>query len=313
MKVKPKRTPIKWPDGARIAITPCVAFETWPEDLGGPDTLQQENRRSFPRNAVTKRNLAIITDREFGERVGIYRMLNIFEQEKIRTTFFPTGITVQNYPEIFKEAAQYGHEIGTETWTHDYSYMKQRAKEKKDLQNTVAAVTKVVGKAPVGYLSTGVAPSASTPEVILECGYNYWMDPQHEETPYTLKVKNKELTVLAYFQDLNDYSSYQRAGRTPRDLLQMWKDCFDCLYEEGATDPKFMMWGNHPFVGGRPFRALLLREFIRYAKSHKKVWFATAGEIVKWYRDNYHDAQVEEWPNFHHAGRRGKISDLAKL
>jgi hypothetical protein len=66
-------------------------------------------------------------------------------------------------------------------------------------------------------------------------------------------------------------------------------------------------------VGGRPFRALLLRKFIRYAKKHKKVWFATVGEIVKWYRDNYHDAQVEEWPNFHHAGRRGKISDLAKL
>ena len=79
MKVRPKRKPIKWPDGARIAITPCVAFETWPEDLGGPNTLQQENRRSFPRNAVTKRNLAIITDREFGERVGIYRMLEIFE------------------------------------------------------------------------------------------------------------------------------------------------------------------------------------------------------------------------------------------
>ncbi|MGH7817109.1 MAG: polysaccharide deacetylase family protein, partial [Candidatus Binatia bacterium] len=124
MKVKPKRRPIKWPDGARIAITPCVAFETWPEDLGGPNTLQQENRRAFPRNAVTKRNLATITDREFGERVGIYRMLNIFEQEKIRTTFFPTGITVQNYPEIFKEIDAQGHEVGTETWTHDYSYMK---------------------------------------------------------------------------------------------------------------------------------------------------------------------------------------------
>ena len=57
--------------------------------LGGPNTLQQENRRSFPRNAVTKRNLAIITDREFGERVGIYRMLEVFESEKIRTSFFP--------------------------------------------------------------------------------------------------------------------------------------------------------------------------------------------------------------------------------
>lgn len=313
MNVKPKRKPIKWPNGARIAITPCVAFETWPEDLGGPNTLQQENRRSFPRNAETKRNLAIITDREFGERVGIYRMLDVFEQEKIRTSFFPTGITVENYPEIFKDAAQYGHEIGTETWIHDYSYMKKRAQEKRDLVKTSAAVKKVVGKAPVGYLSTGVAPSFSTPEVILECGYTYWMDPQHQETPYTLKVGKKELTVLSYFQDLNDYSSYQRAGRTPRDMLQMWIDTFDCLYEEGGADPKFMMWGNHPFVGGRPFRALLLREFIRYAKKHKKVWFATAGEVAQWYRENYHDAQVEEWPNFYHGGRRGKVSDLSKL
>ena len=313
MKVRPKRRPIKWPDGARIAITPCVAFETWPEDLGGPNTLQQENRRSFPRNAVTKRNLAIITDREFGERVGIYRMLEIFEQENIQTSFFPTGITVQNYPEIFKEIAEQGHEVGTETWIHDYSYMKKRDQEKKDLQKTVDAVKKVLGKAPVGYLSTGVAPSASTPEIIAELGYTYWMDPQHQETPYTLKVKSKELTVLSYFQDLNDYSSYQRAGRTPRDMLQMWQDCFDCLYEEGDRDPKFMMWGNHPFVGGRPFRALLLREFIRYAKNHGKVWFAPAGEIAKWYRENYRDAQVEQWPNFAHAGRQGKISDLAKL
>ena len=87
MKVKPKRKPIKWPNGARIAITPCVAFETWPEDLGGPDTLQQENRRSFPRNAVTKRNLAIITDREFGERVGIYRMLKFSSRKRFARLF----------------------------------------------------------------------------------------------------------------------------------------------------------------------------------------------------------------------------------
>jgi peptidoglycan/xylan/chitin deacetylase (PgdA/CDA1 family) len=169
-----------------------------------------------------------------------------------------------------------------------------------------------VGQAPVGYLSTGIAPSVNTPEIIAECGYTYWMDPQHQETPYTLKVKNKELTVLSYYQDLNDYSSYQRAARTPREILQMWKDCFDWLYEEGETDPKFMMWGNHPFVGGRPFRAPLLREFIRYAKSHSKVWFTTAGNVAKWYRENYHDAQVETWPNFAFAGRAGKLSDLTK-
>ena len=190
--------------------------------------------------------------------------------------------------------------------------MKRRDKEKKDLQETVKMVEKVAGYRPQGYLSTGVAPSEATPEIILELGYNYWMDPQHEETPYTLKVKGKELTVLSYYQDLNDYSSYQRSGRTPRELLELWRDCFDYLYEEGATDPKFMIWGNHPFVGGRPYRAAVLREFIRYAKSHSDVWFARAGDIAKWFRDNYKGAQVEEWPNFTIAGRAAKKGDLLK-
>ena len=51
----------------------------------------------------------------------------------------------------------------------------------------------------------------------------------------------------------------------------------------GVGDPKFMIWGNHPFVGGRPFRAVLLREFIRYAKGHSKVWFARRIEIANWW------------------------------
>ncbi|MBI2351189.1 MAG: polysaccharide deacetylase family protein [Deltaproteobacteria bacterium] len=311
--MKRKRSPIKWPDGARIAITPCVAFETWPEELGAPGSLQQENRRPQPTNAVTKKNLATITDREFGERVGVFRMLEIFQKEGIQTTFFPTGITVENYSDVFKEIVAQGHEIGTETWIHDYSYMKKRDKEKKDLQKTVKIVQETVGKPPKGYLSTGVSPSADTPEIITELGYTYWMDPQHEETPYTLKIKGTELTVLSYFQDLNDYSTFQRAGRTPRELLQQWKDCFDCLYEEGAKDPKFLIWGNHPFIGGRPYRAPMLREFIRYAKGHSKVWFARSGDIAKWYRENYRNAHVEEWPNFTIAGRRAKKADLFKL
>jgi peptidoglycan/xylan/chitin deacetylase (PgdA/CDA1 family) len=311
--MKPNRSPIKWPEGARIAITPCVAFETWPEDLGAPGTMQNENRRPFPKSAVTKKNLCVISEREYGERAGVFRILELFHKEGIKTTFFPTGITVANYPEIFHAIVGEGHEIGTETWIHDYSFMKTRAQEKKDLEKTVKAVQDAVGEAPRGYLSTGIAPSENTPEIILELGYTYWMDPQHEDTPYTLRLNGGELTVLSYDLYLNDYSTYKFTERSPRDLLQIWKDTFDYLYEEGATDPKFMIWGNHPFLSGRAYRAIIHREFIRYAKSHAKVWFARAGDMARWYRENYRHAQVEEWPNFTIAGRHAKRGDLQKL
>ena len=93
--MKRKRDPIRWPDGARIAITPCVAFETWPVDLGASGSLQQENRRSYPKTAVTKKNLGTITDREFGERVGVFRMLELFQKEGIQTTFFPRALRLR--------------------------------------------------------------------------------------------------------------------------------------------------------------------------------------------------------------------------
>jgi len=64
-------------------------------------------------------------------------MMELFQKEGIQTTFFPTGMTVKNYPDVIKEAVAQGHEIGTETWIHDYSYMKRRDKEKKDLEKTV--------------------------------------------------------------------------------------------------------------------------------------------------------------------------------
>src|SRR4029077_16776252 len=121
--------------------------------------------------AVTKKSLASITDREFGERVGVFRFLEIFRKEEIKTTWVPSGITIKNYPAVIKEAVAQGHEIGTETWIHDYSYMKKRDQEKNDLQRTVKIVKDVVGQPPKGYLSTGVAPGADTVEIITELGY----------------------------------------------------------------------------------------------------------------------------------------------
>src|SRR5207245_11639682 len=110
MNARPKRKPIKWPDGACIAITPCVAFETWPEDLGGPFSQQQQNRRGWPKNATTKKDLSVITDREFGERVGIYRFLDILEQEKTQTSSFPNRITDTKHPDNCTQIGAQGDE-----------------------------------------------------------------------------------------------------------------------------------------------------------------------------------------------------------
>lgn len=263
-----------------------------------PGSLNMTNRRPFPPQAKFKKDLSVITDRQYGERVGLFRMLDLFESEDVTTTFFLNGIVAEKSPEIAKEIAGKGHEIATETYIHDYNYMKSDDEERRDLQRTRDAVRKATGESPKGYVSTGNQPTENTPVILVEEGYTYWIDLQHEEIPYTLQVGDKALVALNYLMYLNDFTTYDWNAHTPRQLEEVWRDCFDYLYEEGtAGSPKMMIWGLHPFLTGRPYRAKILKEFIRYAKGHPGVWFARCRDIADWWLQNYKDSHVEKWPN----------------
>lgn len=296
------RPAIRWPNGARLAIVPCVAFETWPEDLGVSGSMQNQNRRPIPSSAPWKKDIAVITDREYGERVGIYRLLDIFDRLGIRTTFFYSGINAERFPDLTSQLDAAGHEIASENWIHDYSFMKTREEEDADQKRTIEAIRKATGKPPLGYLSTGVRPSYNTPELAANNGYIYWMDPQHEELPYTLKVGDRRLVVMSYNLMLNDYSTYKVDERTPRLLAEIWRDTVQCLYREGEHYPNMLAWGLHPFLSGRPARALVLEEFLTWVKGLPGVWFARCRDIAEWWLSEYPEHHVEEWPNFTERG-----------
>ncbi len=217
--------------------------------------------------------------------------------EGIHTTFFLNANNLERCPEACKAIQEAGHELASENYIHDYSFMKTYDQELEDLRKTVTIFEEKAGQRPVGYLSTGVRPSDNTPEIILKEGYEYWMDPQHEELPYTLSVGKKKLVVMTYMRYLNDYSTMKSMERIPRDLLSIWKDTFDQLYAEGETYPSIMAWGLHPFLSGRPYRARVLQEFIRYAKGHPRVWFARCQDVARWWKEQYFESWVEEWPN----------------
>jgi peptidoglycan/xylan/chitin deacetylase (PgdA/CDA1 family) len=59
------------------------------------------------------------------------------------------------------------------------------------------------------------------------------------------------------------------------------------LYAEGAESGRIMNVGLHPHVSGRAYRISALREFLRYAKRLKGVWFATREEIASWYLEKH--------------------------
>ncbi len=299
------RRPIEWPNDARIAILPTVVLETWPEDeLGRPGSAQASFRHDFPKGSTFEVDIALITDRLYGERCGAYRVLDVLDEFGVKTSWFLNGAGVEAFPDLAREIKAAGHELASENWRHDYVTRQTDEQQKDELLRTVAAFEKHTGGRPVGYISSGERPNHYTLPLIVEQGYRYYMGTINEDLPYTMRTEKGDLAMFSYGIWLTDHQMAGSVRKNPRDILQWWKDQFDQVYEEGEKGrPGLMTMGLHPFIIGRPFRAKVLREFLDYARSKKKVWFARGDEAADHYLKNYREAYVETWPSFYGTGK----------
>jgi allantoinase len=283
----PRPRPIEWPGKARIAISMLVSWETWPEDLGTPSSHQRSNRGRLPEKAVFKKDMGVVMDREYGERVGIWRLLDLFDMEGIKGTFFLNGKTVEENPDAAKEIVEKGHEAASQTYIHEYPVMFEKEDERRTIQQAVESFQRVLGIKPLGYLSPGVRPTPNTLELIAEEGFVWSSDSVSDDLPYPARAKSNTIIMVPKDWHPNDYTTYDVDARAPREVLGLMLDAFDYLYEEGATSPKMFTVSVHPYLSGRPYRAKVLRDFIRYAKSHPQVWFARGIDIANWWREKY--------------------------
>ena len=285
----PRERRIEWPDDARICLTFIIPYEVWPDDLGTAASRQRQPGHHIPPpDARFNRSMSAVTEREYGDRVGIWRLLELFERHEIKTTLLMNGLKAVwlGRPEnagLLAEIASQGHEYSSEGFVHEYSYMYTREEEDESMKKTIAAFEECFGTRPTGYLSPGHCYTDNTLDLVAENGYVWWADPLNDDIPYILSAGGRDIVVIPYnIAGLNDNSTY-RGDRTPRDLLQIWKDQFDYLYGEGERgSPKFMSINLHPFVAGVPYRTVVISEFLDYVRSKPKVWLARRIEMAKW-------------------------------
>ena len=92
---------------------------------------------------------------------------------------------------------------------------------------------------------------------------------------------------MPYSLEVNDYKFWSGGLITPNVFLDTAKNCFDLLYEEGATNPKMMSVGLHCRIIGKPSRAHALDQFLKYASAKGGVWFARRDEIARFWKEQF--------------------------
>ncbi len=291
----PKRNPLRWPDGKRLALVVTLNLEYWDmlKDTaelyygGGPPILPDP----LPGNVPDVPNFSW---REYGQRVGIWRMFEAFDSVGV-----PASCTVNAKLSLERRAiVDAVLERGWELVAHNYAqgdlltnYQFKKDEEEALIKAALKVFKEVTGKDSKGWLSSALRSTTNTPDILADNGLIYLCDYMNDDQPYMMQTDHGPIVSLPYSIEVNDITFFHRRGLSTNQGLDLLKEQFDQLYVESETTGKLMNVGLHPYISGQPFRIRAIREFLEYAKGHDHVWWATRQEIAEWYMEN-HEAHI---------------------
>jgi peptidoglycan/xylan/chitin deacetylase (PgdA/CDA1 family) len=226
-----------------------------------------------------------LSHREYGHRVGVFRVLDALEGAGVPGTAAVDALTAQHYPWLMAHLAQRGVEVMAHGVAASRLITSRMAEsdERATIAESLRAVEAATGTAPVGWLSPEGAESARTPALLAEAGVRYLCDWPNDEQPYTMTVPSGDLVSLPALLELDDeFALWHRKMGVER-WAQMIVEAAERLHADGAASGRLLLVTVRPWLSGQPFRAGPLGAALRTITSWPGVWAARAGEIAAWY------------------------------
>jgi putative urate catabolism protein len=279
-----------WPGGARLAVQFVLNYEEGGESSilhGDPASESFLSEIVGARPWQGERHMSMESIYEYGARVGVWRLLELFRRKEIPLTLFAVAMAVERNPAVAEAAMKAGHEI----CSHGYRWIDYRDVpeeiEREHLAKAIQIQTRITGERPLGWY-TGRTSVNTRRLVVEDGGFLYDSDDYNDDLPYWTMVAGQPHLVVPYTLDANDMRFATPQGFNAGDqFFNYLRDSFDTLYSEGETTPRMMSVGLHCRLIGRPGRIKALERFMDHALSHQNVWFCRRIDIARHWRERF--------------------------
>ena len=262
----------RWPNGAQCA----VVFSVDPDAESGIVFGK-------PEDAATR--LDEVEERRFDPRVGMPRILRLFERYGVPSTWFIPGFTIEHHTEIVKAVQASGVELGAHGYVHEPPHLLGGPDgERRVMREQLKIFEDVLGVRPLGYRAPGASMTIHTPTILREFGFLYHSNLMGDDIPYFVETPHGPLVEVPTSWQLNDAPFYRHVyGATnaiadPDRVIRLWTQEFQGMYQENGAFVLTM----HPWISGRAGRMLGLEQLIRAIKAEPGVWWATCKQVAEW-------------------------------
>ena len=264
------------PGGARMAVWVIVNIEEWSPLETMPRTVLTP-----PAGGAPMPDIPNWAWHEYGNRVGFWRMVEVFDDVKIPAVLAINGSAIRSYEPIARAAQKRGWEfIG-----HGFSQknMQKVENEREDIVRTREAIREFTGKAPRGWLGPGLTETWETPDLLVEEGFDYVADWVLDDQPVHLKTRSKPLVNLPYTQECNDVAMMLIQHHVAAEYRNRAIDQFEQIYSDSANSARVMALVVHPYIMGAPHRLRYFGEALQHMRERSDVLFWTGEKILEWY------------------------------
>lgn len=269
-----ERPPLALPNGAKMAVALLVSLEWFPIVPGeAPFRAPGHMQTAYP-------DFRHYTAREYGTRVGLYRLLDAFAKAGVKATVAVNAAIAQRYPSIIADILGEGHEIVAHGVDMD-STIDSSVPEDKERALIVSArdtLAEAMGAAPKGWMSLARQQSWNTPRLLVEEGFSYCLDWVNDDLPYVQTTKAGPLVAVPYNHELSDRQVIVVQQHSAESYVEQMKDAFTWLAGEEA--PRVLPLHLTPYVMGLPFRMGAFEGLLAWLRQQPDTVFVTAGELA---------------------------------
>jgi allantoinase len=270
------RAPIIWPGKAVVACMIVVPLEF---HMLNP----QGKPFKHPGAMVTPYpDLRHFTTRDYGNRVGVFRILTELKEAGLKATFPINAVLLPRVRPLIEALLEDGHEIAAYGLDTDHIHWAglDAGVERRWVETTRIAFDKA-GLKPRTWMSPARHQSFDTLDLIAEAGFDICLDWEQDSLPVPMKTVSTDVLAVPLSTELDDRIMLNDRRQTEAEWADQIIEAMRFMKQEA---PRFggqiLGFSLTPYISGQPFRTWALRKAMATLGDDAGVWSATAGQIA---------------------------------
>ena len=270
------RAPVRRDDGVDLAVMIVVVCEFHPIN-------PKKDPFNHPHGMVTPYpDLRHFTTRDYGNRVGVFRILRALKAHGVKATFALSADVLARAAPLAQAIVEDGHEVAAAGLNGDAIH--HGALDEDEERRRIAAVRAAfdgAGLAPRSWLSPARQQSFNTPDLLVEHGFDICLDWEIDQVPVAMRTRSGPLTCLPLHNELDDYKLIIERTQEEAVWARQIAESREALLEEsGERGSQVFGFSLTPFVSGQPFRYPALDGVLAGIAGDSRCRTETAQEIA---------------------------------